>query len=200
MTTVVSGELKRTDLCEDCARESGAVHPSGFLSAEALMTAQTTAPASGVEKCPACGYTLESLQKTGRFGCGVCYEKFSGSLRELLQESQKSLTHTGKRPGRKKAGREELEAELGQLSAIDRRVVLLCAHLCSRSSSDCGGQHGQEASLLSRIVRRLVRECEQLSTPVILVLLNQSSCRFAREFKQLISPAKRLGVRRQWWG
>jgi protein arginine kinase activator len=115
MTTVVSGELKRTDLCEDCARESGAVHPSGFLSAEALMTAQTTAPASGVEKCPACGYTLESLQKTGRFGCGVCYEKFSGSLRELLQESQKSLTHTGKRPGRKKAGREELEAELGQL-------------------------------------------------------------------------------------
>ena len=115
MTTVVGGELKRTDLCEDCARESGAVHPSGFLSAEALMTNQATASAPGVEKCPACGYTLESVQKTGRLGCGVCYEKFLVPLREALQESQKSLTHVGKRPGRKKAGREELEAELAQL-------------------------------------------------------------------------------------
>jgi len=114
MTTVVGGELKRTDLCEECARESGAVHPSGFLSAEALM-AGAASTATETEKCPACGYPLESLHKTGRLGCGVCYEKFSASLVAALQESQKSLTHVGKRPGRKKAGREELEAELQQM-------------------------------------------------------------------------------------
>ena len=93
-----------------------------------------------------------------------------------------------------------VQEELGQLRAIARRAALLCAHLWNRRSSDCGGHRGQEASLLRRIVRRLVRECEQLSTPANLVLLNQGSCRLAREFKQLISPAERLGVRRQWWG
>ena len=45
----------------------------------------------------------------------MCYEKFSATLVAALQDSQKSLTHVGKRPGRKKAGREELEAELQQM-------------------------------------------------------------------------------------
>ena len=115
MTTVVGEELKRTDLCEDCARETGAVHPSGFLSAENLMTGMTPSPAVEVEKCPACGYPADSLHKTGRLGCAVCYEKFSSLLVEALQESQKNLTHVGKRPRRKHARAEDLEAELRQL-------------------------------------------------------------------------------------
>jgi len=115
MTTVVGGELKRTDLCEDCARESGAIHPSGFLSAETLMMGTASVAEQKAEKCPACGYTLDTLNKTGRLGCAVCYEKFSGSLEAALQESQKAMTHVGKRPGRKKASCEELEAEMQQL-------------------------------------------------------------------------------------
>ena len=115
MTTVVGGELKRTDLCEDCARESGAIHPSGFLSAEALMTGSASTAEEKAEKCPACGYTLDTLNKTGRLGCAVCYEKFSGSLTVALQESQKAMIHIGKRPRRKKAGRDELEAEMQHL-------------------------------------------------------------------------------------
>ena len=115
MTTVVGGELKRTDLCEDCARESGAIHPSGFLSAEALMKGPASTAEEKAEKCPACGYTLDSLNKTGRLGCAVCYEKFSESLAVALQESQKAMTHLGKRPGRNKAGRDELEAEMQHL-------------------------------------------------------------------------------------
>ena len=114
-TTVVGGELKRTDLCEDCARESGAVHPSGFLSAEALMMGPASSPEEKTEKCPACGYTLDTLNKTGRLGCATCYEKFSASLTAALQESQRAMTHVGKRPGRKRASREELEAEMQQL-------------------------------------------------------------------------------------
>ena len=115
MTTVVGEELKRTDLCEDCARESGAVHPSGFLSAESLMMGPAPAGTSAVEKCPACGYPADSLHKTGRLGCAVCYEKFSATLAEALRESQKSLLHVGKRPARRNARSEDLEAELQQL-------------------------------------------------------------------------------------
>ena len=115
MTTVVGGELKRTDLCAECARESGALHPSGFLSPEALVTGPEVARAGGREKCPACGYPLDTLSKTGRLGCAVCYEKFSSHLVTALQESQKGLIHIGKRPGRKNARCEDLEVELQQL-------------------------------------------------------------------------------------
>jgi protein arginine kinase activator len=115
MTTVVGGELKRTDLCAECAQESGAMHPSGFLSPEALVTGSETSPGASQEKCPACGYPLDTLSKTGRLGCAVCYEKFSAHLTTALQESQKGLVHLGKRSGRKNARREDLEAELQQL-------------------------------------------------------------------------------------
>lgn len=112
MTTVVGGDLKKIDLCEECARHSGAIHPSGFLAAdqmlqEVIQTAPSTSPA-----CPSCGYTLEALQKTGRMGCGVCYEKFAAPLQAALMESQRDVVHRGKRPARKKATREELEKEM----------------------------------------------------------------------------------------
>ena len=85
MTTVVENDLKRLDLCEDCARESGAIHPSGFLAEEVLLR---ETPRAGVAdaKCPDCGYPLESLQKTGRLGCATCYQRFSESLQGALAE------------------------------------------------------------------------------------------------------------------
>ena len=67
------------------------------------------------ERCPVCGYGLETVHKTGRLGCAVCYEKFFPYLEEALRESQKAVTHTGKRPGRKNARPEDLEAEMKQL-------------------------------------------------------------------------------------
>ena len=91
------------------------MHPSGFLSPEALVTGPETSPGASQEKCPACGYPLDTLSKTGRLGCAVCYEEFSAHLTTALQESQKALVHMGKRPGRKNARREDLEAELQQL-------------------------------------------------------------------------------------
>jgi len=112
MTTVVGGDLKKIDLCEDCARSSGAIHPTGFLAADMIIQEAIQAVVPEATACPACGYTLETLQKTGRMGCGVCYEKFSAPLQAALVESQKDLVHRGKRPARKRATREELEKEM----------------------------------------------------------------------------------------
>ena len=112
MTTVLGGDLKKVDLCEECARQSGAVHPAGFLAADLILqeAIQLAAPASNA--CPSCGYTQETLQKTGRLGCGVCYEKFAAPLQAALMESQRDVVHRGKRPARKRATREELEKEM----------------------------------------------------------------------------------------
>ena len=79
------------------------------------MMGQVPAGTSTAEKCPACGYPAESLQKTGRMGCALCYEKFSAFLAEALRESQTNLLHVGKRPGRQHAQPEDLEVELQQL-------------------------------------------------------------------------------------
>jgi len=112
MTTVVGGDLKKVDLCEDCARSSGAIHPAGFVAADLIIQEALQVVVPSERTCPACGYSLETLQKTGRLGCGVCYEKFSGPLQAALVESQTDVVHRGKRPVRKNATREELEAEL----------------------------------------------------------------------------------------
>lgn len=112
MTTVVGGDLKKVDLCEECARQSGAVHPAGFLAADLILqeAIQVAVPAS--HACPSCGYTQETLQKTGRLGCGMCYEKFAAPLQAALMESQRDVVHRGKRPARKRATRDELEKEM----------------------------------------------------------------------------------------
>jgi protein arginine kinase activator len=112
MTTVVGGDLKKIDLCEDCARSSGAIHPTGFLAADQMIQDSIPAVVPAEATCSACGYSLETLQKTGRLGCGVCYEKFSTPLQAALMESQRDLVHRGKRPARKKATRQELEKEM----------------------------------------------------------------------------------------
>jgi protein arginine kinase activator len=112
MTTVVGGDLKKIDLCEDCARSSGAIHPTGFLAADQMIQESIPAVVPAEATCSACGYSLETLQKTGRLGCGVCYEKFSTPLQAALMESQRDLVHRGKSPARKKATRQELEKEM----------------------------------------------------------------------------------------
>jgi len=116
MTTVVENDVKRMDLCEECARKAGAIHPSGFLAEEAFFQ-NPTAGGSPSLQCVECGYPLESLQKTGRLGCASCYSRFADSLQEALVESQKGLVHRGKRPVRNQAGEEELAAEMKQLIA-----------------------------------------------------------------------------------
>ena len=118
MTTVVGDDLKRLDLCEECARKAGAIHPSGFLAEEVLLQDFPKAPETKLQ-CSECGYPLDSLQKTGRLGCATCYERFSASLSEALVETQKGLVHRGKRPVRRLADPQALEADLKQLIAIE---------------------------------------------------------------------------------
>ncbi|MCX6935990.1 MAG: UvrB/UvrC motif-containing protein [Verrucomicrobia bacterium] len=119
MTSVVGGDLKRTDLCEECARKTGAIQPTGFVPEEVHSQEIAVINSEQETACPSCGYPLDSLQKTGRLGCATCYEKFSVPLHLALVESQKSLTHHGKRPAHKDAGEKEWEAEMQHFVATE---------------------------------------------------------------------------------
>jgi len=118
MTNLVEGKVQRTDLCADCAKQEGAMHPSGFLEKKPVFS-EANEGIGSVEKCPACGYPPGQLQKTGRLGCAVCYVQFSSSLQVALAEAQKGLVHQGKRPNRLSASPEVWRAEMEHFVATE---------------------------------------------------------------------------------
>jgi protein arginine kinase activator len=118
MTNLVEGKVQRTDLCAECAKQEGAMHPSGFLEKKPAFLESNEGIGLN-EKCPACGYPPLQLQKTGRLGCAVCYVQFSSSLQVALAEAQKGLVHQGKRPNRRSASPEVWRAEMEHLVATE---------------------------------------------------------------------------------
>jgi protein arginine kinase activator len=49
--------------------------------------------------CPGCGHTLEEIIKTGKLGCGNCYEFYKKELIPLIQKCQAgAIKHQGKTP------------------------------------------------------------------------------------------------------
>ncbi len=108
--SVINGEKTEQHLCSDCAKESGVMKNfdlhrnviqnnffgrdffspfSSLLGAERLLSGFVDDDFFGSpglleknspEKCPYCGTTLENFKKTGKFGCGMCYETFKDSM------------------------------------------------------------------------------------------------------------------------
>ena len=53
-----------------------------------------------VQKCLTCGFSQADFKKTGRLGCGACYQTFSEGLATLLKGMHKGTEHIGKIPAR----------------------------------------------------------------------------------------------------
>lgn len=49
-------------------------------------------------KCPVCGKTFRDFQKTGKLGCGKCYEVFASPLSSTLRQLHGNPIHCGKVP------------------------------------------------------------------------------------------------------
>ena len=105
LTQIVENEVKKVDLCEECAKEKGVNDPTGFAIADLLLglgaaqQMEEAGEAKGVElRCPECGYTQPDFKKSGRLGCAHCYEVFSEGLDPLLKTMHKGVVHRGKVP------------------------------------------------------------------------------------------------------
>lgn len=74
------------------------------------------APRKEEPVCPICGHTYRDFQKTGKLGCGKCYEVFRPLMRRTLKQIHANTAHTGKIPSRceGKLKRERLYASLKQ--------------------------------------------------------------------------------------
>ena len=107
LTEVVNNETRELHLCETCAREKGAEaveQPFAGGLAEllaGLADLSTKLPEGAAVQaitCSQCGLTYEDFKKSGRLGCGGCYESFRRVLAPLLKKIHGSAEHAGRVP------------------------------------------------------------------------------------------------------
>lgn len=119
LTQIVEGKMQKVNLCEACSKEKGVTDPTGFALADLLLglgAAQEMERGGSVQKCPVCGFSQADFKKTGRLGCGACYETFADGLASLLKGMHKGTEHVGKIPAR---ALESLERE-SQVKTLQR--------------------------------------------------------------------------------
>ena len=130
-TQVTDGKMKKTALCDSCAKEQGITDPAGLLMADQMMMGVTKPESSGENlpeldvssnlssrECPTCSFTIEDYKKIGRLGCGDCYIAFGPDIEQRLPSLHKSLSHTGRIP----EGLAELEKKKNIIDDIQKKL------------------------------------------------------------------------------
>ena len=76
-----------------------------------------------IKTCPKCGRSFQDFRRTGKLGCGDCYETFYSSLVSTIKQMQGVSAHTGKIPShsadelKRKRRYETLKKELSKAVA-----------------------------------------------------------------------------------
>ena len=88
---VVDGSLTSWYLCEECASERGVTGSLTPLAGPLVNILMGLLEGGGEAEladngptCPSCGLTYGRFRRTGRLGCGTCYETFAFQLRPRL--------------------------------------------------------------------------------------------------------------------
>ena len=133
LTEVVNEQVNKLHICESCARHKSEEMQSHFGLTDllsGLVDLGESLPDDQVSKlvktrCPVCNSAYQDFQRTGRVGCGKCYEVFSSNLSELLKKINGSDRHVGKTPFKSNETEEEhedlqrLKSELSALAAAE---------------------------------------------------------------------------------
>jgi protein arginine kinase activator len=106
LTQVIDGEVKKLNLCQDCAMENGIDLNSPISITDVLLglgsQPQSAGPASTEFdlSCSRCQMTRAEFKKRARLGCPDCYNAFMGELSALTKAMHHSSQHVGKIPAR----------------------------------------------------------------------------------------------------
>jgi protein arginine kinase activator len=107
-TEIVNNKLKKMDLCEDCAKAKNIGINVQFSVADILkgLTESHIAKKEEAEgtKCPLCGLTFSMFRKSGKLGCGSCYEVFEEELLPIIGDVHKNAVHVGTVPTKSRSG------------------------------------------------------------------------------------------------
>lgn len=122
LTEIVEGQMKKIDLCEDCANEKDVMNPESFGIADLLLGLGASqeldeAAGGGQMACDTCGFTHADFKKSGRLGCPDCYTTFAAPLESMVKQMHKGTEHAGKFP---KALRQARHATVARESLQER--------------------------------------------------------------------------------
>lgn len=100
LTEIINDQTRELHLCEPCAQEKGAAAAEQFGLAGLLAGLTEAGLKPGLRagegpKCPRCEMTYEDFRKSGRLGCGGCYETFRKYLAPLLKRIHGSTEYAG---------------------------------------------------------------------------------------------------------
>lgn len=106
LTQIVENDMKKVDICDQCAKEKNLHDPTKFLIADMLLDLGTEKEPEAVAEeegkgqltCANCGFTQADFKKSQRLGCSECYEVFAEGLPALLKHHHKGTQHRGKVP------------------------------------------------------------------------------------------------------
>ncbi len=171
---VAEDVCREVHLCEECAAQKG-LKTTGDLAgllmggglfplAEGEADAASPAGDLALPGCPGCHMRASDFRKTGRLGCGRCYETFAALLEPMIYTMQRAASrHQGKHPVRTDVQKELKGLKIRLDQAIrkeafeeaaglrDRIRVLELADICltpvedgSAAGDGCRkvGQHG----------------------------------------------------------
>lgn len=117
LTEVVNDVVTKFHLCETCARKKSEEMQAHFGLTDLVSSLMDFGPTVAeeemreekVKKCPGCGMSYHDFQKSGKLGCGECYESFKKELSVLLRKIHGSDRHVGKMPFMGKRSEKDLE-------------------------------------------------------------------------------------------
>ncbi len=103
LTQVINDEVKKINLCEECAAESG-LDVSGTIDFTDVLlglgSQKENDPEVNNKTCPVCHMCFSDFRKTSRLGCQVCYDTFAEELKPLIEAMHKGEQHEGKMPAK----------------------------------------------------------------------------------------------------
>lgn len=126
---VIDGKAIARNICETCRRDIEGNASLGFEMSGAAPAPRPeyfprftgdTAPRH--VSCPSCGTELAEALKTGRVGCGLCYDTFAEQFGPVLRSVHPSLIHRGRTP-RRDDTRERLLMDLQSRRALLRSAL-----------------------------------------------------------------------------
>ena len=103
LTEIVNDQTSEVHLCESCAKKKGnqvkeALSIGDLLASIAEVGKGTRATNELRLKCTSCGMKYADFKKSGRLGCGKCYDAFRDSLLSLLKGIHGTTHHAGSIP------------------------------------------------------------------------------------------------------
>ena len=129
LTQVIDGNVKKLNLCQECALKNGIDLNSPISITDVLLGLGSQA--SGEQpamsefdlSCSRCQMTRAEFKKRARLGCPECYNAFMGELSALTKAMHHSGQHIGKIPAR-----QGTEARItAQIAALQKNLEMAIA-------------------------------------------------------------------------